>query len=78
MQCVYLLWHTHEFDTGEKDVKLLGVYSTDSMARSKIDVYKVLPGFKDSPAGFEVSNYEIDYDEWMEGFVTIPAEDDDI
>ena len=33
MQHVYLLWHTHEFESGEDDDKLLGIYSSDSIAK---------------------------------------------
>lgn len=29
-----------------------------------------LAGFREAPAGFEVSRYEVDRDEWAEGYVT--------
>jgi hypothetical protein len=69
-QQVYLLWHTHELGDGETDEKLLGVYSTEEGAMSRIAVAVSLPGFRDAPAGFQVTRYEVDRDEWVEGFVT--------
>lgn len=70
MKKVYLLWHSHEFENGEDDAKLLGVYSSESIATKKINKYKTLPGFKENPDGFEIDKYEIDCDQWQEGFVT--------
>jgi len=67
---IYLLWHTHVLGDGEEDSKLLGVYSSQSLATQKIDEYKMLPGFRDYPSGFEISKYEIDCDHWKEGFIT--------
>lgn len=67
---VYILWHTHEFEDGDEDSKLLGVYSSESIAKDKIMKYKKLPGFGQYPDGFEISKYEIDTDHWEEGFVT--------
>ncbi len=72
MKYVYILWHTHEFNSGEEDSKLLGVYSSESIAKSKISEYKVLPGFMENPEGFEVAEYKIDVDHWQEGFITEP------
>ena len=67
---VYLLWHTHELEDGETSEKLLGVYSTEAKARRRIASAMKLSGFREAPAGFEVSRYVVDRDEWAEGFVT--------
>ena len=67
---VYLLWHTHTFEDGESDEKLLGVYSTEEAARTRMLSAVSLPGFRTSPDGFEVVRYVLDHDEWTEGFVT--------
>lgn len=66
---VYLLWHVHEIDD-EEDSKLLGVYSTERLAQDRIARSRQSPGFVDHPDGFVVSRYEVDRDEWTEGFVT--------
>jgi len=71
MRQVYLLWHTHELGDGETSDKLLGVYSTEEEATNRIASARMLPGFKDAPDGFEVSPYEVDHDEWTEGYVTM-------
>ena len=69
-QQVYLLWHTHELEDGESDEKLLGVYSTEAKATTRIASAIKLPGFREATAGFEVVRYVVDRDEWAEGFVT--------
>ena len=69
-QRVYLLWHTHDLENGESDEKLLGVYSTEAKAKSRMAAAMSLPGFREAPAGFEVTGYALDHDEWTEGFVT--------
>ena len=70
LQQVYLLWHTHELEDGESSEKLLGAYSTEEKATSRIAAARKLPGFREAPAGFEVAPYVVDRDEWVEGFVT--------
>ena len=70
LQQVYLLWHTHELEDGESSEKLLGAYSTEEKATSRIASARKLPGFREAPAGFEVAPYVVDRDEWVEGFVT--------
>jgi len=72
MKDVFILWHTHELNDGEEDSKLLGVYSSESVAKDKINEYKKLPGFREYSDGFQVVKYEIDVDQWQEGFVTQP------
>lgn len=70
MESVYILWHTHEFNEDEEDSKLIGVYSSESIARDRIAKYKTLPGFSQYPDGFDIVRYEIDADHWREGFFT--------
>lgn len=61
---VYLLWHGE----GQYSLKLLGVYSTETGAISRIKESLNLPGFKDFPDEFVISHYEVDTDCWTEGF----------
>lgn len=65
---VYLVWHTNPLNDDEK---LIGVYSSDERARDVIQRYLDKPGFKDSPEGFEIAPYDLDKDEWTEGFVRV-------
>lgn len=73
---VYLLWHTHNLavdvdDEPAGDAKLLGVYSSSQAAEARITRARQLPGFGDTPDGFEVSEYVLDQDEWREGYETV-------
>lgn len=68
-QNVFLLHHTRCNE--EDDLKLLGVFSSESLANEAIEMYLNIKGFKDFPEGFEVSKYCIDKREWIEGFLTI-------
>lgn len=69
-QQVFLVWHTHELNDGQSDEKLLGVYSTEERAKSRIGLAVNLPGFSEAPDGFEVAHYVVDRDQWPEGFVS--------
>lgn len=69
---VFLLWHTHfdeSLDEGE-DVKLIGVYSTKELAENALVRMSKVEGFRDHTAGFEISEYKIDKDNWTAGFIT--------
>ncbi|NII85340.1 MULTISPECIES: hypothetical protein [unclassified Pedobacter] len=72
MVFVYLLWHTHydESLSGGEDVKLIGVYSTETKAEEALLRAKQLDGFKDFHEGFEISVNVLDKDEWTSGFIT--------
>jgi hypothetical protein len=72
MENVFLLWHTH-FDEsldGGEDVKLIGVYSTKELAENALVRMSKVEGFQDHTAGFEISEYKIDKDNWTSGFIT--------
>jgi hypothetical protein len=62
-----LSWDEEDGD----DVKLLGVYSTESRAHDRIERARLTPGFSDEPDCFTVSRYVVDEDTWSEGFATI-------
>ncbi len=67
---VFILQHVHPEDDIE-DVKTLGVYSSQENAERARKRYLRLPGFRDWPAGFCVGRYDIDQDEWTDGFVSM-------
>ena len=69
---VFLLWHTHELPGGEEDSKLIGVYYTKESAEAAQVRASQLPGFSSAPQGFTIDSYELDKDEWREGYVTLP------
>lgn len=68
MTSVFLLTHSYEIDD-EETVKIIGIYSSKEKAENTIEKYKNLPGFKDYPDSFCISEYEIDEDNWVEGFM---------
>ena len=53
------------------DVKLLGVYSSREKAEDRLIAARKTPGFADEPECFMVDGYEVDRDEWVEGFKTV-------
>jgi len=65
---VFVLQHVRRYGDDEENVKFIGVYSSQSAADSAIRRLSIQPGFKDSPDGFAVDEYEIDKDHWCEGF----------
>jgi hypothetical protein len=67
---VYVLYHTHIAANGDADEKILGFYSTEGRARSRIEQARLLPGFRDAPDGFDVAACELDADTWTQGYRT--------
>ena len=52
MNEVFLLWHVHEFEDGNDDEKLIGVYRTEDETKAAIERVRTQPGFADLPNGF--------------------------
>jgi hypothetical protein len=68
---VYVLHHVHEFDDDREDLKLIGVYATQSNAEAAVVRLSLQPGFREHPDGFHIGKYTLDTDHWLEGFVTV-------
>jgi len=66
---VFLLQHSYEVN-GVENSKIIGVYSSREIAESIIIKYKKLPGFRNYPNEFFIDGYELDEDNWEEGFVS--------
>lgn len=70
MGTVFILHHSYEL--GECDeTKLIGAYSTKEQAELAITRLKSENGFKYKPDAFEISEYELDQDNWTGGFATM-------
>lgn len=68
---VQLLWFVRERQEGEDTELLIGVYGTEQDARGAIERLRDKPGFAEFPQGFEIVQYEINKDQWTEGFVRV-------
>jgi hypothetical protein len=68
---VYVLQHAHALDDGAEDVKFIGVYSSRQNAQAAISRLRQAPGFSEAPAGFHIDEYQIDKDQWVEGYSTL-------
>ena len=77
MSTVFILQHVHAFDDGHEDAKLIGVFSSEGLARAAQQRIAAQPGFRDLPDGFDISEHQIDGPiAWAEGYVTVqPAEE---
>lgn len=81
MKSVFVLQHVHTLPNGEEDIKLVGVYSSESSALKAVTRVACQSGFRDHPDivdpngnvtdGFHIGQYEIDVDYWTEGFMTV-------
>ena len=71
MKEVFIVHHTREDEDGCEYVKLIGVYSSQERAERVVESYKSLPGFCDCVEGFSISEYEVDRNNWTEGFVNL-------
>jgi len=70
LSAVFLLSHSHDFGSGETDDKLIGVYSSEAEAKAAQARKLQFEGFRETPDGFHIGRYEINRDQWSEGFVT--------
>lgn len=82
MTSVFLVQHLHILPDDEEEVKIIGIYGSEEKAIEAIDRVKVQPGFCDFPEiidllegdeenGFCIEEYELDKDDWTEGFVAV-------
>ena len=71
MTKVYVLQHVHSLGDGEEDVKFIGVYSSRENAQTAITRLGRAPGFCDAREGFHIDEYQVDTDQWIEGYSTL-------
>ena len=71
MKTVFLLRHAYErTPDSDEEVKIIGVYSTNSDAEDAIARLSKQPGFRDFPEHFQIWEMELGLDCWKEGFRT--------
>lgn len=69
MNCVFVLQHSYKTDDGYDEAKMIGVYSSKEKAEETVEKLKNVNGFCDYPIEcFYIDEYEIDKDNWTEGF----------
>lgn len=71
MTKVYVVQHVRSLGGGDEDVKFIGVYSSHEKAQAAIGRLRQAPGFSGAPAGFHIGEYELDKDQWVEGYSTL-------
>ncbi len=80
MTSVFVLQHSHSPTPDHDEVKLVGVYATRAAAEAAVERLCALPGFRNYPRivdhdsdnveGFHIDEYQLDRDNWTEGFIT--------
>jgi hypothetical protein len=69
---LFLVQHVHKHGRkGREDVKIIGIYSSLELAKDAVSRLQLAPGFRDSPSGFSIAEYEKNADHWVEGFATV-------
>ena len=58
-------------EDGVEDVKFIGVYSLRENAQVAIHRLGQAPGSSDELAGFHIDEYQVDKDQWVEGYSTL-------
>lgn len=82
MEKVFVVQHKHTLPSGGEDVKMIGVYRTLDAAKVAVGRLGAQPSFSKHPHlidpdaideedGFYIGEYELDKDQWAEGFVTL-------
>ena len=72
MNKIYILHHSYTLDSHD-ETKLIGTYSSEEEAKSAIERLKDKPGFRDRIESFEISEYELNKDNWTGGYSTITS-----
>lgn len=70
METTFVLQHSYEID-GIDETKFIGVYATKELAEASILRLKNKPGFRDRPENFQISEYELNKDHWVEGYAVM-------
>lgn len=73
MRTAYVVQHVHALDDGSEDVKFIGVYSTRENAQAAAARLGRAPGFSEAPDGFHIDEYQVDKDQWVEGYSTLAS-----
>ena len=73
MTKVYVLQHEHVMEGGTEDAKFIGVYSSRENAEAAIARLGQTPGFSNALAGFHIDEYQLDKDQWVEGYSTFAS-----
>lgn len=67
---VYDLWFKREYSYREETELHIGVYETESEAKTTIKRLKDKPGFCEFPEGFTIEERRLGMTSWQFGFVT--------
>ena len=68
---VFLVQHVHkEGRKGPEVTRIIGIYSSRELANEAVSRLQSAPGFRDSPSGFSIEEYEKNADHWVDGFAT--------
>lgn len=82
MDSVFVLQHLHVLPGGEEDAKVIVVYRSHDAAKAAVSRLSLQPGFRDFPnivspeglgqsEGFYIDEYQLDQDNWAEGYETL-------
>jgi hypothetical protein len=69
MTKAYLLQHVRTCENGSEDVKVIGIYESRSEAEHAVQRLVSKPGFSLYPDGFQIDEYGLNRDGWVEGFI---------
>lgn len=70
MRTIFILQHERpETEDRMEDVKFIGAYLSEASAQAAVGRLQTQPGFRDYPNHFTIDEYEIDKDQWAEGFI---------
>ncbi len=72
MITAHLLTHCHLSDNQEM-VKIIGIYASGDEAKLALHRISKLPGFQTRKDGFEITEYQVNEDNWTSGFIVVTA-----
>ena len=72
LSSVHVVWHVKEIQDGYLEENIfVGAYSTKENAEEAVSLIMDMDEFSTHPECFEIYEWSLDTDSWVDGFVTV-------
>ena len=68
MSVIYLVQHENIENDYIEEPRMIGIYSSEELAKEAVERAKKLSGYSDYPEGFQITEYLLDLDQFICGF----------
>ncbi|ECF1703910.1 TPA: hypothetical protein JEL63_003289 [Salmonella enterica subsp. enterica serovar Enteritidis] len=65
---LYVLWHIHSEDMDNEEEEIIGVYTSEELAKAALKRSQSQLRFADPNSKLDIDSYTLDRDYWGDGF----------